>query len=490
MLTKSDYNRYLECPIHLWLHKYRRDALPSAAEDSKLQWIFEQGNLVESYARKLFPDARLVEGHSETSERQTKELLAAGVTTIFQATAIADGLLAMADVLRFDPATRAWDLFEVKSGTKVKKEYLHDVAFQRLAFRKAGYTIGRVFLIHVNSSYVRRGDISPSQLLTTVDVTSLADTVSPRMEATVAEALALLARKDQPTREHVACACTPKDCPCVDHCYPNAPEYSVFHLHGIHAKKARTLYDGGTRHITDVPETFKANPAQAFQLQVARSGRPVVEREKIREVLDARRYPLYFLDYESWNPAVPMFDGYRPYQQMVFQYSLHVLRSPGAGMEHRECLVSELSDPMRVVARHLAEDIGGEGEIIVWNAQFEANRNDEMAAHVPELADFLRGLNGRIFDLMGIFRQQQYVHPAFRGSCSIKDVLPVVAPTLSYKELAIQEGGTASLTWYRMVTDGRGAAERAATCKDLTAYCTLDTLAMVEVFRHLDGIAG
>lgn len=490
MLTKSDYNRYLECPIHLWLHKYRRNALPAVEEDMKLQWIFEQGNLVESYARQLFPDARLVEGHTEDSERQTKELIAAGVMTIFQATAIADGLLAMADVLRFDAASQAWDLYEVKSGTKVKKEYLHDIAFQRLAFTKAGYRIGRVFLIHINSAYVRRGDISPSQLLAIQDVTSMADRVATAMEATVVESLALLERAELPTREHVSCTCSPKDCPCVDHCYPAVPDYSVFYLHGIHASKARKFYDAGTRHITDLPATFTGNTAQAFQLQVARSGRPIIEQARIREVLASLRYPLYFLDYESWAPAIPMFDGYRPYQQMVFQYSLHVLRAPGAAMEHSECLVSEHCDPMRVVAARLAEDIGGDGNIIVWNAQFEANRNDEMAIHVPELADFLRGLNGRIFDLMEIFRQQRYVHPAFRGSCSIKDVLPVVAPALSYKDLVIQEGGTASLTWYRMLTDGRGAPERGQACKNLTDYCKLDTLAMVEVFRHLDGIAG
>jgi len=174
---------------------------------------------------------------------------------------------------------------------------------------------------------------------------------------------------------------------------------------------------------------------------------------------------------------------------MVFQYSLHILRAPGAEIEHRECLVSELRDPARVVAEQFAADIGAEGSIVGWNAQFEANRNEEMADQVPELAGFLRGLNDRIFDLMKIFRQQLYVEPAFRGSCSIKDVLPVLVPSLSYKDLAIQEGGTASLTWYRMLTDGREAAERATACNNLTAYCKLDTLAMVEVYQDLEKIA-
>lgn len=489
MFTKSDYNRYRECPIHLWLHRHRREALAAAEADIQRQWIFEQGYLVESYARKLFPDARLVEGHTEASERQTSALIADGATTIFQATAVADGLLAIADVLRFDPTSKSWDLFEVKSGTKVKKEYLHDIAFQRLAFTKAGYRIGRLYLIHVNSSYVRHGDISASQLLSIVDVTTLADKLADEMIATVAEGIAILAKPEVPTREDVFCTCSPKECPCAVHCYPDMPDYSVFDLRGIRTSKARKLYDGGTRHITDLPASFTGNLAQTFQLQVARSGQPVVERQKIREVVESLQYPLYFLDYESWNPALPMFDGYRPYQQMVFQYSLHILRAPGAEMEHRECLVAESCDPMPVVAKRLVEDIGTDGNIVVWNAQFEANRNDEMANHVPDHAEFLRGLNSRIVDLMEIFRRQHYVHPAFRGSCSIKDVLPVVVPTLSYKDLAIQNGGTASLTWYRMLTDGRSQAERAVTCSELTAYCRLDTLAMVEVFRHLNSIA-
>jgi len=170
---------------------------------------------------------------------------------------------------------------------------------------------------------------------------------------------------------------------------------------------------------------------------------------------------------------------------MVFQYSLHILREEGAELEHFEYLAETLEDPSIVLATKLCTDIGNEGSVIVWNKSFEMSRNKEMAELVPEHATALLNINDRVYDLMEIFRKQLYVHPDFRGSCSIKKVMPVIVPTLSYKDLVIQEGGTASLTWYRMLTDGRSIKEKAETCDHLRKYCELDTLAMVEIWRKL-----
>lgn len=484
MLTKSDYNRYRECPIHLWVRKHRPDEV--AESDEQLEWIFEQGNLVESQARLMFPEGQLVREHTREAEERTKALVAESATTIFQATAIADGLFAMADVLRWNPGSEAWDLFEVKSSTSVKTEHLHDVCFQRLAFRRAGYEIGSLFLIHVNNGYVRQGHIDPTAFLVIEDITGKVDAIASATEQDIDAAKAFIAVGDVPAQE--ACTCTPNGCPCSNYCYPDLPEYSIFDLTRIRQAKAKALYASGVRTLTDLPASYRLSPAQALQVEVLRSGQPVVDVGAIRRMLSSLEYPLHFLDYESWNPALPMFDGYRPYQQMVFQYSLHVIPAPGSPEVHKDCLVRDSHDPSHEVVHRLAEDIGPTGSVIVWNKSFEMSRNNEMGARFPEFADFLTALNGRVFDLMDVFRRLHYVHPSFRGSCSIKDVLPVLVPGLSYGDLVIQEGGTASLTWYRMMTDGNRATERDEAFEHLRAYCHLDTLAMVQVFRHLEDL--
>ena len=224
-----------------------------------------------------------------------------------------------------------------------------------------------------------------------------------------------------------------------------------------------------------------------MQLQVARTGKPVIDTANISTILNTTKYPIAFLDYETFFPAIPLFDGYRPYQQMVFQYSLHILTENG-DLQHSECLVRTLADPVPEILRTLQSQLPENGTIVVWNKGFEMGRNKEMAALLPDHAAFLRALNRRVFDLMDIFRKNYYVHPDFQGSCSIKKILPVLIPNLSYKDLVIQEGGTASLTWYRMLTDGRSEEEKAKTCDHLLNYCKLDTLAMVEVFQKLKAL--
>lgn len=484
MLTKSDYLRYLECPIHLWMHKHRSHEIGHEI-DPNLQWIFEQGDMVEAHARGLFPEGELVGGHSQESEEQTKAMIADGITTLFQATAIADGQMAMADIFVLNPDTQEWDLYEVKSTTELEDGHLRDVCFQMITFKKAGYTVGKLHLIHINSEYVRDGGIDPRAFLVTEDITeqvhALEDEVIPEIE----RAKKVAESSDMPSCD--GCTCFPKDCACVHYCYPDLPEYSVFNLYRIKGPKARELYLGGTRNLIDVPEGYKLTTAQSCQVQVARTGQPIIEADKIRAELGNVAYPVTFLDYETFFPAVPLFDGYKPYQQMVFQYSVHVLSEDGE-LKHFECLARTMENPVGEIVRGLRECCPDSGTVIVWNKSFEMGRNEEMGALMPEYAQFLESLNGRTYDLMDIFRKLHYVHPDFRGSCSIKKVLPVLVPSLSYKDLEIQEGGTASLSWYRMLTDGRSKDEMEKTCTHMREYCKLDTLAMVDIFRHLKSI--
>ena len=245
------------------------------------------------------------------------------------------------------------------------------------------------------------------------------------------------------------------------------------------------LYASGVRLILDLPEDYKLTTAQACQVQVARSGTPIVEKDKIAEALSKLEYPLSFLDYETFACAVPMFDGLHPHQAMPFQYSLHVLPAPGAELEHHEFLARNLGNTIPELAESLRANLPDKGTVIVWYKGFEMARNKEMGALLPAFATFFESLNKRTFDLMEIFSHQHYVHPDFCGSCSIKKVLPVLVPALSHKNLTIHEGMAASLSWYRMFGHEKSAKERDETWGNLIEYCELDTFAMVEIFRYL-----
>ena len=229
------------------------------------------------------------------------------------------------------------------------------------------------------------------------------------------------------------------------------PESNIYQVPRLYANKARQLQQQGIYAQADIPPDFKLSDLQSRVVQAAREGRPLIDTSAIGDELATLDFPLYFLDYEAYNPAIPLFDGYRPYQQIVFQYSLHVLPAPGAASQHFECLLLENRDPAAQMVEHLAGHIGDSGTVLVWSKAFEATRNKEMAELVPQYADFLLGLNRRMYDLRDIFSKGHYVHPDFHGSTSIKYVLPVLAPELSYAQQAIRSGDQAMLAWQRVI---------------------------------------
>lgn len=484
MLTKSSYLKFLQCPRYAWLWEHKKNEMkqPLSLGD---EWAIEEGRHVEEIARESFSKGVHVKSFHEAGAKQTSEFMKKGFQCLFQATAIGDGLLAMADILQFDSKRKAWDIYEVKSTTQVKDEHLHDVCFQRLAFERAGYKIGKTFVIHINNEYVLGEKLDPSGLLTVDDVTDDVREIEDDVSGRITQAKVLLARSSEPTPTEVPCECSPKNGPCPEHCFPNLPDHSVYYLRGMTAKKAKLLYESGIRTVDAVPDGTKFNEAQQLQVLSAKRGEPIFDHAAIRKELDSLTYPLYFFDYETFSATVPLFEGFKPGQVMPFQYSLHVQRVPGGEFEHYEYLAPAFGNTIPGLIASLRSHIGENGSVIVWHKSFEMTRNDEMGVLYPADAPFLTSINDRIFDLKEIFSNLHYVDARFDGSCSIKNVLPVLIPTLSHKDLDISEGMTASLSWYRMFGPGKMQQEQEQTRKNLLEYCELDTFAMVEIFRLL-----
>lgn len=260
---------------------------------------------------------------------------------------------------------------------------------------------------------------------------------------------------------------------------------SIYDLCGLNATMVSELELTGVRQLVDIPGDFSLTATQSLQVQATRQGSPIIHKDKIKEFLDNLVFPLYFFDYETLASIVPYFDGMKPYKQYPFQYSLHILDAPDAVLRHKEYLHRDNSNPAETLSRTLKSQIGDSGSVVTWNMGFERGCNTLVGSMVPEYTQFYKDLNKRIVDLKTPFSSCWYVDKDFRGSASLKNVLPVVVPELSYKILGIQEGNSAQRLWMEAVLDGKRVGEREQILSDLIEYCKLDTLAMVEIYKKL-----
>lgn len=487
-LSKSDFLKYRICSSYYWLWKNKPELVPEDSPAEVRENKFEQGNKIELIARELFPNGVLVQGYNTQAVSNTERIVTDASSIIFQATVITkNGLLAMADIIEREDD--GWILYEVKSSSKVKPEHIPDMAFQKLAFEAAGYIINATKVIHLNKEFVKQGEsIDAQAFFTTEDVSEKVEALLPEVRDEIELALHKMTQADEPT----VCTCRSlsrgKHCPTFAYFNPDIPTYSVYDVSRMQGKKLAELVDSDIFNIKDIPDDFTLTANQQAQVDIEKLGAPRIDREAVQRSLAELEFPLYFLDYESVNPAVPLVDGVRPHQQMVFQYSLHILDTPSSELRHTEHLSREASlNALEALASQMRADIGNTGSVIVWNKIFERDRNKELAELFPQYAEFYESLNARIYDLMEIFAKNYYVHPGFLGKCSIKNVLPVLVPELSYKELAIGKGDIASVRWYEIATnENNDNADQVFA--DLLAYCKLDTLAMVKIYEHLTRI--
>lgn len=463
-LTKSDYQLYLEAPMHLWAHKHGQ--IQKQPTEFEIH-IMNQGYEAEELARKYLEDFVVDSKNGENFE--------------FQRTFTDKQFTARTDALVYKPETDAFDLYEIKSSTSLKPDHIIDIAFQYLVVNKE-IKVDRIYILHMNKDYIQNGELSLENLFIAEDTTDKVQEILMDIDIKREEALTVA---QQNTNEDIQHCYKPKDCPCPDLCHPVLPEYSIYDIPRISEKKKIQLLDQGIVDIKDVPSAFPLNAKQQKIVEVAKAGKPFIDPKSIKREFEHFEYPLYFLDYETYLSAIPLFDGYHPQQQMVFQYSLHKMESLDGEVIHTEHLSITKDDPSMSLVENLIKDIGDSGTVFVWNKTFEVCRNKELAKIHPDHADFFEKLNERIYDLGDFINYGMYIHPGFKGSWSIKNVLPVMVPELSYSDMEIGKGDQAMMTWWQLINNElpTDAVEKTKTA--LLEYCRLDTLAMVKIFEKL-----
>ncbi|MBL7894508.1 MAG: DUF2779 domain-containing protein [Bacteroidia bacterium] len=492
ILSKSTYMRGLKCHKSLYLNKYGKE-LRDETSDSQ-QYIFDQGTEIGELAANLFPHGIDLTPDSvfdyTESIRRTQELISRKERVIYEAAFLQEGVLCAIDILVYDG--KNYRAYEVKGSTSVSDTYIQDASLQYYLITKSGVKLMDISIVHINNEYVKKGDLDINQLFTIQSVLTEVLNEQKNIPNNIAEFKKVLEKKNNPPTIDIGAHCnSPYSCDFLGHCWKHIPENSIFDLSGLRSEKKFALYNNGIitfNQITKEAEESFLNDKQKMQVFAELEQRTYLDGENIRSFINELQFPLYFLDFETMMPAIPLYDDSRPFQQIVFQYSLHILKSKGSTPEHDEFLAEpDKGDPRRPFIEKLIKDCGNSGDILVYNIGFEKGRLNELAEDFPEYSVSINKIIARLKDLMIPFFKRWYYTPEMKGSYSIKSVLPALVPDMSYSDLEIQEGGTASATFTEMAR-GTFKGDVAKTRRALIEYCTLDTLAMVKIYQKLKEI--
>lgn len=489
-ITKTDYLDYTFCKKNLWLKKHKHELFDGIELSDFEKKIIDEGNLADSEAQNLFIDGILVESIDNEAVLETKKLIEDKVETIFQATFYEDDFFIRADIVNYNKSLGGWELYEVKASNDVKRKepfhYVNDLAFQKTVIEKSGLKIVKSSVIHLNKEYRRAGEVDYRQLFVFVDLT---DEVNKKQIDVKKQMVEIKQYLDMPEERGCECLYRGRSSHCTTFKYsnPEIPEYSVHDINRIGLSK-KLLYDWidrGIYSLDDIDNPENLTGAKLAQYKSYKKGSPIIDRENIIKELGKLIFPLYFFDYEGFVSAIPMFDGFGAYEQVPFQYSLHIMDEEG-NITHREFLITDLKGDITLpLVKQMKKDIDPSGTVIAWYKTYEKQRNEKLAQLHPEYADFLQKINDKMYDLMHIFSKCYYVDSAFKGSSSIKKVLPVIVPGLSYADMNISKGDQASERWEKMIHPDTPEEEKEKIKKDLLDYCALDTMAMVRIYQRM-----
>ena len=487
-LSKSLYTKAIQCPKALWLQKYKKEVLTPPDESSLA--VFETGNIVGELACELFPNGKEVVYSKKYDEMvaQTQQYLDDSISAIYEATFTYLGILVMVDVLYIED-DGSFSIYEVKSSTSVKDIYLNDASIQYFVLKGLGYTIKSTNIVHIDSSYVRGDELELDKLFSIVDVSSEVIDLQDDIPTRLKEFEKYLEDKINEPDIDIGSHCKkPYECDAKDYCWRvqrEIPEYSVFNIFNLGSKKQVELYDKGIVNIDDIPNSFDMTAIQKQKVQNYKSKTTYIDKEKIQEFIETLTYPIYHLDFETFQQAVPSFIGISPFEQIPFQYSLHIEYEDGT-LKHKEFLAQDGTDPREIIAKRLCEDIPNGATVLAYNMSFESSVIKRLASIFSELSLDLLNINENMYDLMIPFQKKYYVTPDMNGSYSIKYVLPALVPemTKAYKELdGVQNGSQAMSAFANLGKLEDNEKQKMRT--SLLDYCKLDTLAMVKILEKL-----
>jgi hypothetical protein len=487
ILSKSTFLMGCQCPKKLWL--YRKKPELRAEVSASQQMVFEKGTGAGRLAQQLFPggkDASPVDPfHYSEAIRQTFDWIKAGEKIIYEAAFRYDRVMAALDILVNKKGK--WYAYEVKSSTGVKDYQLTDAALQYYVMTHAGMRLEDIFIIHINNEYTRKGALDLKKLFKVVSVKSEVLALQKSIPGKINELKKILLQNKEPDIDIGPHCHDPFACDFTDYCWHHIPEVSIFNLTRLTGNKKFDLYYKGIIGFQQLPDGFSLTSAQELQVKAHLDDYVHIEPGKIRTWLRQLKYPLYFMDFETFTPAVPLYDNSKPYQHIPFQFSVHIQRKHGSELSHLEFLGTAETDPRPEFIKRLLTAVDGKGTVLVYNKTFETTRLKELNEAFPEYKKQIDNLLDRTVDLMEPFQQRWFYTAEMNGSYSIKSVLPALVPEMSYYELEIGDG-EAAMAAFESLTVMTDKTEREKIRKALLEYCKLDTQAMVKILEKLQAV--
>lgn len=484
-LSKSRFVSGIQCDKKLWFDFYRKDLKPQI--DDQTQAVFDLGHRIGTLAQEMFPNGKDATpedfSNFQPSIENTKKWISEKVETIYEATFSAKNAFCMLDILhRKDD--EVWAI-EVKSSTSVKDYHSTDASLQYFVMKNAGFAPDRFFMMYINNQYVKQGELT-NELFTLTDITKQVLANQDWIAENLGRLLKMLEIETEPVVEIGGNCSNPFGCEYAHHCWKHIPENSVFELRAGR-NKPWNLYSQDILKIEDIPDDFPLTHFQNLQRNGLKNDESYMDKLAIKNIISSWEFPLYFFDFETVFPAIPVLDGTRPYQQVPFQYSLHILDEEG-NLSHKEFLANPEDfnngeNPLKQMVEQLEKDFGNTGNIVAYNQSFEVGRLNDLANFFSEYAYFLHDLVDRIVDLLPVFQDGYCYFPAMKNSASIKSVLPAIAPDFTYENLEIQDGGAASSLFHQSIENGNFTDENLR--ENLLKYCERDTLAMVVIYQFL-----
>lgn len=492
-LSKSKYCKSIQCNKILWMDKYKSEVAIPTSRDS----VLKNGTEVGELARNLFGDYTNIEFNKDLNimVAKTRKLLKNKPNIITEASFNYDNNFCSVDILKNN--LDGMEIYEVKSSTEVQDIYLDDASYQYFVLSNLGLNVKKVCIVYINNQYIRGKKLEIEKLFNIEDITDIAKSKQDEIRKNIEITNKYMNEHDKNNepKEDIGMKCLkPYKCEFWEYCTRNLPRPNVFDIGGgMHNSKKFEKYYEGKISFKDL-QNEDLNPKFLEQIEFEINNlKPKIEKEAIKELMDSLKYPLYFIDYETYQLAIPEIEGTRPYQQLPFQYSLHIIKEKGAPIEHKEFL-AEIDDPdyIRHFAESMIKDMPENGSVIIYNKSFEPARNNEIARMYPDLKDEMDRINSNIVDFLEPFKQRKYYTKEMHGSASIKAVLPALYPDdpeLDYHNLpVVHNGGEASEAFLSL--KNKSKKEQKEIRHGLLVYCELDTLAMVKLWEKFKEIIG
>ena len=481
-LSKSKYCNGIQCKKMLWLDKYRSNY----KEEIDNSRVLDNGNDVHEVARKLFGEDINIKFNENLNNMiiDTKKTLKNDKCVITEASFVYKDNFCSVDILKKDGNN--YEMFEVKSSTHLKDIFINDLSYQYYVLTKLGYNVVKAYVVILDSSYIRNGNLELDKLFKKIDCTDKVIELQGIVQNNIDDINKYMNKVDEPNDDIGNYCFEPYKCPFFNYCTRYIEKPNVFDIRLMSNNKKIELYKKNMYSYKDLlNENIHDKYKQQIEFELYNK-KEYINKKKIKDFLDKLSYPIYFLDFETFQMSIPKYDGVKPYMQIPFQYSLHYYEMSGK-LNHKEFLAEADVDPRRKLAEQLVKDIPNDTCVLAYNMSFEKTVIKNLATLYPDLSDSLMNIYNNIRDLMIPFKNRDYYTKDMHGSYSIKYVLPALFtndPNLDYHNLDLVHNGSEAMDIYAHL--GEYSKEEQLKIRDsLLKYCYLDTYAMVKIYDKL-----